>query len=84
LNQKNFTEQELWYLLYNVLESCKDFEFREGDEQKIGDIRPKNILLNDMGKIKLINKWSWPGEGSGLEKLLNSTGDKCYVGTVKC
>lgn len=78
-SSKHFTEEELWYLLYNVLESCKDFEYAE--DQKIGDIRPKNILLNDTGKIKLINRWSWPGEVSGLEKLLNATGDKCYLGT---
>lgn len=81
LSQKHFTEQELWYLLYNVLESCKSFEGAEGDARKIGDIRPKNILLNDAGKVKLVNRWSWPGEQSGLEKMLSGSGEKCYLGT---
>lgn len=71
-----YNEAELWYLLYNTLDSCKDFE---NMNLNVGDIRPKNILLNDVGKLKLISMYSWPGEMSGLEKVLTGTGEKCYL-----
>ena len=43
-------------------------------EIRIGDIRPKNILLNQNGTIKIITRMSWPGELSGFEKVYNDTG----------
>lgn len=76
LNKRYYEEAELWYLLYNTLDSCKDFEYTN---LKIGDVRPKNILLTDVGKIKIISRYSWPGEQSGLEKTLSNTGDRCYL-----
>ena len=41
---------------------------------RIGDVRPKNILLDQNGSIKIITRMSWPGEESGFEKVLRGEG----------
>ena len=74
--QKYYTEPDLWFMLYHMLDGVKEMEIRD---IMVGDIRPKNILLNANGTIKMINRMSWPGEESGLTKVLNQTGDKCYL-----
>lgn len=32
------------------------------NNEKVGDIRPYNILLDKNGHLKIITKYSWPGE----------------------
>ena len=34
----------------------------------MGDIRPHNILFNEIGELKIIHRFSWPGELSNFEK----------------
>lgn len=60
-----FEENELWYILYGLCESSNHFLGLEGD---MGDIRPHNILFNETGDIKIIHRFSWPGELSNFEK----------------
>lgn len=36
--------------------------------EKLGDIRPKNIFINEEGKIKVATKYSWPREIPNFEK----------------
>lgn len=66
LNQK-FTEQELWYLLYQLLIGSNAFQRKR---QKSGDIRPRNILINDLGHVNIINILSFPDEISNYYKAL--------------
>lgn len=66
LNQK-FTEQELWYLLYQLLIGSSAFQKKR---QKSGDIRPRNILINDLGHVNLINVLSFPDEITNYYKSL--------------
>ena len=36
--------------------------------EKMGDVRPKNIFVNEDGKVKVATKYSWPREISNYEK----------------
>ncbi len=36
--------------------------------EKIGDVRPQNVFINDQGLIKLSNILSWPGEKTNYQK----------------
>ena len=40
---KHFEEEELWYLVYSLVSSARDFK---RINSKIGDIRPYNIFIN--------------------------------------
>lgn len=62
-----FEEDEIWYLLFVLADSSKRL-LDKG--HKVGDIRPHNILFNEMGVIKLVNGVSWPNERSNYEKSL--------------
>lgn len=37
---------------------------------RIGDVRPHNVLFNEIGEIKVINGLSWPGELSNFGKTV--------------
>ena len=61
-----FNEQEMWYLLFSMAKAKKQ------NGRVLGDIRPKNIFLNEEGSIKLPNRDSWPYEKAKLEKALSN------------
>lgn len=62
--------------LLNVLSNAgKAFEPRNG---KIGDIRPKNILMNEKGEIKIFCTASAPDETTGLFKAYHNA-EKAYL-----
>ena len=63
-------------MLYHLLSGANEMEIRD---IIIGDVRPKNILLDQNGTIKIISRMSWPGEESGFEKVLRGEGEKCYL-----
>lgn len=52
---------------------------RQNEERYVvlGDIRPKNIFLNEEGSIRVANRDSWPRERSKLEKSLSD--QKTYL-----
>lgn len=52
-----FTEQEIWGLLLGLAEAHKEAVLVG---QLLGDIRPKNIFLNEKGSIRVTNTLSWP------------------------
>jgi hypothetical protein len=57
-DKKNFTEAELWYLLY-VMVSAREAMVLQGME--VGDIQPKNVFLNSNQQAKIACLLSWPG-----------------------
>lgn len=48
-------------------------------QQKIGDVHPFNILINDDGQIKLISKYSIPGEKTNFEKAVEDKKAKVFL-----
>lgn len=52
---------------------------RQNEERSmiLGDIRPKNIFLNEEGSLRVPNRDSWPQERSKLEKSLSD--QKTYL-----
>lgn len=63
--KKYFEEPELWYLLYSLVTNANSFARLQ---QKIGDIRPYNIFINESGQIKVANIYSWPQENTNFDK----------------
>lgn len=53
----NFEETELWFLLFHLVHACSIFQKKK---QKSGDVRPRNILIDEKGDITLINTLSFP------------------------
>ena len=39
-------------------------------DNKVGDIRPKNIFLNESGNVKVGNLYSWPRASTNFTKSL--------------
>ncbi len=65
---KHLSEEEMWYLLYTLVSTAKDFSFIN---RKVGDIRPHNIFVNEAGQIKLAVNFSWPNEPTNFQKTMN-------------
>lgn len=55
--KSRFTEVELWFLLWGLAKAR--MQAHSAGEQ-LGDIRPRNIFLNETGDIKVANSLSWP------------------------
>jgi hypothetical protein len=53
--------------LYQLLIGSNAFQKKR---QKSGDIRPRNILINDLGHVNIINVLSFPDEISNYYKSL--------------
>ncbi len=60
-------EGEIWYLLYILVLSAKEFS---KIKSKVGDIRPDNILISESGQLKIVNLYSWPHQLSNYDKSL--------------
>ena len=51
-------------LTYQIIEGSRNFD---RVDQKVGDIRPAKILLNELKKnIKIINHYTSPNQHTGL------------------
>jgi hypothetical protein len=57
-------------LLHSLIEARKQ---ASAAGEKLGDIRPKNIFLNEDGKIKVSNSQAWPSEISNIQKSFDKT-----------
>lgn len=66
-DKKNFSEAELWYLLY-VMVAARDLMVSEG--YQIGDLQPRNIFLNPDQHVKVGCILSWPGQVSAYRKAV--------------
>ena len=75
MHHKVFEENELWYLLYTLVSTARDFHNKN---LKVGDIRPDNIFINEDGQIKMGTQFSWPGEQLNFTKTLYEK-EKTYL-----
>jgi hypothetical protein len=74
----NFEETELWFLLYHLLQASAAFQKRK---QKSGDVRPRNVLIDDKGEVAVVSTLSFPDELTNYYKSLYH-GEKTYLGTL--
>ncbi len=65
-----FAETEIWFLLFSLIEGRKQ---AAAVGERLGDIRPDNIFLNEDGNIKVSNSLSWPLEVTNLQKAFDKT-----------
>lgn len=66
--KSQFSEQDLWFLLLSLTEARTEaLEI----SQKLGDIRPNNIFLNEHANLKLTNSLSWPLEHTNIQKTMD-------------
>jgi hypothetical protein len=72
----NFEETELWFLLYHLLTASAAFQRRK---QKSGDVRPRNVLIDDKGEVAVLNNLSFPDELTNYYKSLYNA-EKTYLG----
>lgn len=73
-----FVENEMWYLLYNIVRAGKEYEKHD---RKIGDVQPANIVINEDGQTKIISMDSWPGQEDNYERAVASRQNKVFLGT---
>ena len=62
-----FEETELWYLLYNLLEAAY---LMEPLRRKIGDLHPKNIVVNEKGRIKVVPSALFPASPDNYQQIV--------------
>lgn len=64
-NEKRFlTKEELTFLIYQIVDGARNFD---RIDEKVGDIRPSQILLNESKKkVKLVNFFTSPNQFTGL------------------
>lgn len=65
-----FSEEDIWFLLFALIEARNQ---AQSVGERLGDIRPKNIFLNEGGQIKASNSLSWPQEMSNIQKSFDKT-----------
>lgn len=69
----------MWYLLYNIVRAGNKFERLN---QKIGDVNPHNVIINDDGQIKVISVCSIPNELNNFERIVEDKNAKVYLGII--
>lgn len=52
-----YEKEKLWYLTFQLCAAATVFHTKG---EKVGDVRPRNIFLNDFERVKVANKLSWP------------------------
>jgi serine/threonine protein kinase len=55
-NNHPFAEEELWYLLFILIESAY---YIHKSDKIVGDIRPLNIFINEDGEIKIATRYTF-------------------------
>lgn len=63
---ERFAEEEVWYLLYSMLNAAKMFE-KVG--MATGNLTTESLRLNEKGHLKLINILTWPESISATKKF---------------
>ena len=74
-SRKGFEERELWYLLHGLTHAKANIK---PAFNKVGDIRPNNIFINDKSEIKVSNLNSWPREITNYAKTFEN--EVTYLG----
>jgi predicted double-glycine peptidase len=65
-----FEEPELWYLLLVLSAAQQEIKKKMGN--KVGDIRPHNVFLNQDGEAKVSSCYSWPREQTNFSKTFDN------------
>ena len=52
----------------------------EKSRKKIGDVSPRNVLINDEGQIKLLSTVSIPNELDNFQNLVENKAAYVYLG----
>ena len=76
---KYFLEEEIWYLLYNLIRAGNK---AEQIHKKIGDIHPKNILIDDNGQTKIFSTLSVPDQIDNFWKVVENRNTEVFLGTL--
>jgi serine/threonine protein kinase len=58
-------------VLYSLAAAKQDIK---SQSNKVGDIKPSNVFVNDDGKIKIANVLSWPRELPSFAKVVDQGG----------
>jgi hypothetical protein len=69
----------MWYLLYNIIRAANKFEKMN---KKIGDVNPKNIVINENGQIKVISLCSLPDEIDNYQKVVEDMSSHVFLGKI--
>jgi serine/threonine protein kinase len=75
LHNNRFKKSEITGMLAVLLRLVQQFE---GDNLKVGDIRPSQILLNEQGHVAVVSPYSWPNSLTNFQKS-HETGDGGYL-----
>ena len=54
---RHIEEARIWKLLNNLIQLSAHYH---SNGQKVGDIRPRNILISGTGLLKIFTQDSWP------------------------
>ncbi len=73
-----YENEKVWYLLFQLCEAASIFHSKG---MKIGDVRPRNIFLNNFERIKIGNRYSWPNETNNYEKCMFDK-EQTYLGII--
>lgn len=74
---KYFDETEVWYVLYNLVRAGNKFELLK---QKIGDIHPNNILINEDGQTAIISRLSLPDQPDNFHRYIEDRKAEVFLG----
>ena len=74
---KFFDETEIWYVLYNLIRAGNKFELLK---EKIGDIHPNNILINEDGQTAIISLLSLPEEPDNFHRYIEDKKAEVFLG----
>lgn len=66
--KKHYSEEELFYLFYSLLEAAKEFQLKC---IPVGDIRPGNMVITKKQQLKMITVASIPSESTNISKFLD-------------
>jgi len=67
----------MWYLLYNLVRTGNKFE---KVNKKIGDVTPRNILIDDNGQTKIFSVLSVPDEIDNFSKVVENRTAEVFLG----
>ena len=71
-----YSEEEVWYILKSALLALN---YLKKNNAPHGDIKPSNILISPVGKVKLIDYSILPAQSSAYANLLMGSSEKCYI-----
>ena len=67
----------MWYILYNLVRAANKFEKLK---KKIGNVNPRDVVINSDGQIKVISTVSIPKLTDNFMKLVEDKNAKVYLG----